>query len=129
MVSQLLMDNGHHVLRLHYRECIHGIGNTISKRLRAGEFQSMWIVHQRRRIKDVPPDRIRRFISEVCMWIRHAKDCMIPICVMGVTGRHWDYEQWDQLILDKMLYESKHRFCSMGLKVDKTAQKPSNVCV
>ena len=106
-----------------------GIGGTITKRIHEGEFTSIWIVNQRRPHNEVPMSQIRRFVSEMGLWIRKAKASGIHVYVLGITGSHWNEAQWTTMIADKLLYDRKRRFCALNIKVDPYAEKPSNVCL
>ena len=129
LVTQVLMDRGHDILRLHYRECNYGPGRQMPTRLRAGEFKGLCVIFQRRKLKDVPADKVNRFVNEMCIWIRHATEVGLPVYVMGITGPHWENTQWDKLVEAGVLHVSKHRFCGIGLKINKDDDRPSNVCV
>ena len=73
--------SGKTTLRLHYRDCVRGIGNGISKRIRQHEFDEIWIYYQRRKQNEVPVSRITRFINETSVWIKHAIDVGTKIVI------------------------------------------------
>ena len=74
-------------------------------------------------------NRITRFIDETSIWIKHAVDVGTKVIIFGITGQHWVHSQWETMILTHKMYESKHRLCGLGIKVDVTSTKPSNVCI
>jgi len=125
----MLLDKGKSVIRLHYKDCMRGVGYTMQLKLRKGEVESLWIVNQRRPRNDVPTSQIKKFVSVVGQWIKQAKSSGIPVYVLGITGDHWNHVQWDQMIFDGTLCDSKHRFCAMNLKLDVNDERPSNVCL
>ena len=52
----------------------------------------------------------------------------VPVFVFGITGTHWSQYVWEQMLLDKVLYESKHRLCAFNLQF-KDTNSPSNLCM
>ena len=128
LVTQVLMDRGHQVLRLHYRECLHGPGREVPSKIRTGEITGLCVIYQRRKLKSVPEDKITKFNKEMNVWIKHAKELGIPLYIIGVTGSHWQNTTWEHMVANQQLYESKHRFCALGLKLS-TSDVPSNVCI
>ena len=101
---------------------------SMAKRIKMQEFSFLCINFQRRKAEDVSPQRIRKFIAQMCLWIRLAKEAGADVVLIGITGPHWDGTQFLQLTEDKVLWESKHRLCHFGLKLDTSDEKPSNVC-
>ena len=85
-------------------------------------------MYQRRKTKDVPQDKINKFNREVNIWITHAIELGIDVYVLGITGPRWDNTVWEKLVSQGVLHESKHRFCTLGLKLGE-GDKPSNVCM
>ena len=128
-ITQMFMDLEHDVTRLRYKECTRGPGREIPRRIRNGEFTGMCVVYQRRKLKEVPKDKISRFMHEISIWVRHAAEMNVEVFILGTTGNHWENVHWSKLIDDKILLESKHRFCTLGLKCNTALEKPSNVCV
>lgn len=129
VLSQMLLDKGKLVTRLHYKDCMRGAGYNVQVRLRKGELESLWIVNQRRPRNEVPTAQIKKFVSAVGLWIKQAKSSGIPVYVVGITGDHWNDAQWSQMIFDGTLCDSKHRFCTMNLKMNVNDERPSNVCL
>jgi len=78
--------------------------------------------------KRVPKDVINKFLHEIQVWIKHAKNLGIKVVVLGLTGNHWNQSIWDQIETDKVLNVSKHRFCGMNLRLRDT-EHPSNLCL
>ena len=105
------MSVGMNTLRLHYKDCLRGIGNGMSKRIRKHEFAELWIYYQRRKQHDVPVTRISKFIDETSIWIKHAIDVGTKVVIFGVTGLHWVHSQWETMIMTHKMFESKHRLC------------------
>ena len=94
VLTQTLMDQGYECVRLHYKECIHGAGGAMAKRLKMLEFSFLCINFQRRKAEDVSPQRIRKFIAQMCLWIRLAKEAGADVMLIGITGPHWDGTQF-----------------------------------
>ena len=48
--------------------------------------------------------------------------------IIGLTGSHWNNAVWEKLVSQGTLHESKHRFCTLGIRQGEK-DIPSNVCI
>jgi len=128
LITQVLNDLGIQTTRLHYKECTKGPGRHVPAQIRKGEITGICVLYQQRSNKYVPEDKISKFNREVNIWVTHAIELGLDVCILGVTGSHWNNTVWEKLVSQNVLHESKHRFCALGLKLGR-ADAPSNVCV
>ncbi|MFM7856841.1 MAG: hypothetical protein ACKO96_34170, partial [Flammeovirgaceae bacterium] len=101
-----MIDQGHSVIRLGYKEVLRGPGKEIPSRIRNHEISGI-VVNYKQWRKGIPEDMIDRFHKELSVWIKHAKQNTIPVYVFGFIGNHWHQYIWDQLVLDNEMFESK----------------------
>ena len=127
MISQIFMDQGYDVLRLRYVECIKGPGRDVPRLIRNGSIVGICIAYHEWK-KRIPADVINRYHNEIGIWLKHAQNMEIPVMVIGLTGNHWDQSIWDEAIKNKVLFESKHRLCSLNIKL-RNLDAPSNLCL
>jgi len=101
----------------------------IQEKLESGYFQQLWLSYQRRKTSDVTPQRVNKFLSLMSNWIQTALNHKLQVYVIGVTGNHWDNTTLSQLVTDKLLKQTLHRICHLGIKLNPKQQEPSNVCI
>jgi hypothetical protein len=127
VISPLLVDRNVIPISMHYRECIK-CNKDIEAKLEKGYFKQFWIAYQRRKTVDVTSSRIRKFNHVMLTWIEKAMKSGTQIFIIGITGKHWSDTPYQQLVQDKILFQSTHRMCHYNYKMDKTLKEPSNVC-
>ena len=127
LIAQVLSEQGYQVLRLHYHECIKSQGREVPRKIRDGEITGICVAYHEWKLK-VPTEAIAKFHKELLTWIKHAHDMHIDVYILGLTGTHWNQSIWDQLISTDVLFESKHRFCALDMKLREMTE-PSNLCL
>ena len=127
LITQLLSDSGHQVMRLRYHECLKSPGKDVIKQLRDHEIVGICVAFHEWQ-KRVPKEVIGKFLKELGVWIKHSSIQGVEFIAVGLTGTHWNQIVWDQAIQNKLLHESKHRFCGLNLKL-RDLDAPSNLCV
>ena len=128
LIAQVLNDLGMPTIRLHYKECTKGPGRSVPAQIRKGEITGICVMYQRRSNKEVPGDKINKFNREINIWVTHAIELGIDVYILGIIGTHWNNTVWEKLVNQGTLYESKHRFCALGIKPG-SQEEPSNVCI
>jgi hypothetical protein len=58
-------------------------------------------------------------------WIEKAMKSGTQIFIIGITGKHWSDTPYQQLVQDKILFQSTHRMCHYNYKMDKTLKEPA----
>ena len=127
LISQILIDHGHRVLRLRYHECIKAPGRNVPRMIRNGELIGICVAYHEWH-KCIPRDVISKFHKELEVWIKHSLNLGVKFVALGLTGSHWNQPIWENIETQGTLFVSKHRFCGLGLKL-RTLTAPSNLCV
>ena len=125
--AQVLVEQGYTVIRIGYKEVIKGPGKEVPQKLRNKEITGIGINYYQWK-KHVDDDTTSEFHKEIQVWIKHAKEMNVPVFVFGITGTHWSQYVWEQMLLGKILHESKHRLCAFGLRF-KDTKSPRNLCI
>ena len=125
--AQVLVEQGYTVIRIGYKEVIKGPGKEVPQKLRNKEITGIGINYHQWK-KHIDDDIISKCHKEIHVWIKHATEMSLPVFVFGITGTHWSQYVWEQMLLDKLLYESKHRLCTFNLRFGES-KYPSNLCI
>ena len=124
LISQLLGDLGHRILRLRYHECIKAPGRNVPRQIRNGEIIGICVAYHEWH-KRIPKEVVSKFLKELEVWIRHAHGVGITFIIIGLTEEHWNHNALTLIQNQEVLFESKRRFCALNLKL-RNHDAPSN---
>ena len=127
-ITPLITEMGYECTRLHPKECARGAGGPMTSHVKRGDFKLLWICLKRRNVNEQGAQLFRAAIATMCLWIRMLSEQGNFAVVIGRTGDHWSETQFQRMLEEGHLHESKHHLCHFGEKLNKDGGDPSMVC-
>ena len=90
-------------------------------KLRRNCYSAVWLDYPRKSILA----RGRGILSQLLLWLVVCARAQVPAYLFGPSGSHWNERQLRQMCADPLFYETRHRACHFGLKLDAMQPEPS----
>ena len=128
IASALLQSKGFQIHVFHPRNITSSTMQSVTMQIKQSRYQLLWL-DLPTSSKGLPTGRRPAAARQLANWIRTSTQCGVSCLLIGLRGRHWQDENLQNLIADKVITEATFHLCHFNIKVTENDDKPSSVQV
>ena len=126
MASTLLQERGYATQSFHPRQITSASMHDTTAEIQKGKYNLIWIDFPTNG-RSLHPGKRAASIRQLALWMRLAVQVSVMCVMIGLRGHHWQDDNLQALIADKVLYEATHHLCHYNIKVSNDTDQPSDV--
>ena len=124
--SNIIQQYKYDITTFHPRAVSTASTQHIDVQIKQGKFDLVWIELPSNG-RALPPNKRAPRIRQFTTWIRQAQTVGKKAVLISLRGRHWQEENIQALLSDKVTQEATYCLCAMNLKVNNDTALPSAI--